>query len=413
MDVGINHPWVSYGCDFGPGIWETGPDYVPAWNRKEDVPNGKPQRRLDRQLQEYGECGIKAVRWFILADGWNYGTPTLKDRRWTFKPPSLSKLHLSHFEDLLKAFRESNTRLKLVPCFIDFNFLGPAKVVIPTLNPLQHSDEVVVPPDAESVDAFLKAYYDGPAGSDGFRGTATARRYRDDKRPVDLSQFIKGGRAGALGKANLTGFLDKALEPLLDVAKRYKDVILAWDIINEPEMVLQYLKVKNPPADRTVPLDQMTTFLIEAAKRVCKAGVPPTIGFQTARPLGLDDGSADSDPAGRLETLAKLAENLARTYKTSAPPFIGQFHYYPERCDQKRLPDPTTMQWPRACAVGEFSTQIGCPWPETMARDGIQQRLEAIKTKKYDYAFLWSAQNGLAFSSWKEKEWAAVKSFRR
>jgi hypothetical protein len=199
---------------------------------------------------------------------------------------------------------------------------------------------------------------------------------------------------------------------LLQVASRsdYKDSNLACDILNEPEMVLQFPNDTEP--GRPIPLDQMANFLRSACAMVVDAGFQPTIGFQTARSLGLDDGSTGYGNA-RLETLAKLATALAPAFTSRKKSFVAQFHYYPEHCDQKTLPErPRDRKGPSLYAVGEFSTEIHCRWKEvTGPTDNVKDRLNAIKAKGYDYAFLWSAQNGLAYSSWKRDEWSAVKRF--
>ena len=57
MQVGINFPYMDYGKDFGrigskPPVW---------------------LGRIDKELQQFKNDGIFAVRWFILCDGEIFG----------------------------------------------------------------------------------------------------------------------------------------------------------------------------------------------------------------------------------------------------------------------------------------------------------------------------------------------------
>ena len=410
MKVGINHPWVNYGFDFGPLV---NPNAT-TWKTPVVDDDGTTGPLVARQLKEYKECGISTVRWFILADGWNYGTPALKDGKWTFDPPDIGVSgHAKDFEALLQAFKDSQTNIQLVPCFVDFNFFGPAKIVLPGIGRPWNVTEVVVPASAKSVDEFVKSYYDGNGSPGAYAGSATAKRYAEEQR-VDPATYVKGGRSSVLQDAStIKKFLDSALQPLLAISARaeFKDLILAWDAINEPEMVLQF-----PGEDasaRPVALTQMSGFLVEACKRIGDAGLRSTIGFQTARPLGLDDGS--NTGKGRADALAKLAKAIEPIYKSKTKPSLGQFHFYPENRDQTKLANPPRRPPGAATsyAIGEFATRLESKWPGMAGADGIDVRLGLLKDAGYDFAFLWSGLNGGDHSSWTASEWEAVKRFTR
>src|SRR6266478_6460605 len=66
MKVGFNYPWAfnKYGLNFGPGGLLKPDGVTPQWI--DTVP---------RNLAELKRMGIVVVRWFILANAANYGSP--------------------------------------------------------------------------------------------------------------------------------------------------------------------------------------------------------------------------------------------------------------------------------------------------------------------------------------------------
>jgi hypothetical protein len=57
--VGVNLPWLTYGCDFGANAWQPAGG-VSALDR---------QRRLDEVFERLAAAGLRTVRWFVLCDG--------------------------------------------------------------------------------------------------------------------------------------------------------------------------------------------------------------------------------------------------------------------------------------------------------------------------------------------------------
>lgn len=57
FQIGLNLPWITYGCDFGASLWS---------------PSGGLSTRisdLDRILGRLADQGVEALRWFLFADG--------------------------------------------------------------------------------------------------------------------------------------------------------------------------------------------------------------------------------------------------------------------------------------------------------------------------------------------------------
>lgn len=257
MQVGVNYPWLDYGWDFGPGpsSWRSGRS-DPRW-----------YDQIDGHLQHFLNLGIRVVRWFILADGLNYGTgnnaPYLDAGEWRFDPSAAAPEIEQHFEELLQRFENVNRiaaqPMQLLPVFIDFHFCDPGSTP-------------VVQPD--------------PA---------------DPQATVPDPGWVKGGRTDAITDARKRErFLVEAFDPLLRVSQRHPEVIYAWELINEPEWITSGW---NPDGKRTHPVDEasMRAFLEDGKTRIRAAGLKPTIGF------------------AMIDTLRK----------TGITAEINQFHHYP------------------------------------------------------------------------------------
>ena len=57
--LGVNLPWLQYGCDFGAN----------AWQPEGGVGRPEQRERLRRSFGRLAERGLTAVRWFVLCDG--------------------------------------------------------------------------------------------------------------------------------------------------------------------------------------------------------------------------------------------------------------------------------------------------------------------------------------------------------
>lgn len=260
IPIGVNYPWGEYGWDFGVHPWGRRP-----WTKT-----------ITSALNEFKDLKIRVVRWFILADGMCYGTGAQapkwnnKTKYWECTPPEKISVKpiVDDFELLLKEFQKV-APMQLLPSLIDFHWLQTG---IPAM----------------------------------------------DKQGNPMTGIIKGGRYDILLNSNKRKtFLDTVLNKLLDVSKKYKNSLYAWEIINEPEWLMQghknpstwkldndpnkakkiiaafqHLKIdydpvtkrwpENIPARQT-PDKDMEEFVRDAASRIKDNGFKATVGSKTGR----------------------------------------------------------------------------------------------------------------------------------
>jgi hypothetical protein len=315
MDVGINYPWYDYGWDFGAA--------PPGWRRRAE-PNWT--RSIRKDLRRLGGLGIKVVRWFILADGLAYGSgphaPHVDAGRWDFLPLHLSVDFIQQFTMLLEAFREAG--LQLIPVLVDHTFCLAGE-------------------DADTTRV--------PAGS-----------------------WIKGGRAGAFAtSARCNLFLDRVLDPLLEVCRDHRDAIYAWELMNEPDWVTEGWHPGRAHG-LAVSADVMAQFLTRGIDRVRRAAFRATVGFARAETI----------PASGVEC------------------DIYQFHYYPDerKGQQKKLPRHRSIEG-RPVILGEFATGFlrGQQWPdlgEEPEEQSMLRRLSLARQRRYPLVLPWSFRTSAA-----------------
>jgi hypothetical protein len=272
MRVGINYPWNNYGWDFGaPPVRDDGHPWGPraAW-----------RATIDRELAGYRSLGLFAVRWFILADGTNYGSGAARPHHgggWHFDPPPLSPEFLEDFTFLLGRFQAA--KMLLLPSLIDFHFC-------------QSGQEVP-----------------GSAG------------------------YVKQGRADVLvDPAKRQRFLDGVLRPLVAIAAAHRDAIYAFEVMNEPEWCTEspgsLIDALNPR--RTIPLSAMRAFLQKGLTIINDAGLVSTVGFN------MHDTLLAWDSAGLGVTLHQFHYYAARpplpphTFDPRWPCIIGEFASAPQ-----------------------------------------------------------------------------------
>ena len=331
MELGINYPWVNYGWDFG----DPPEEWVSASSRAE-WRVGKRQR-IDNDLRRLATLGIDAIRWFILGDGTNYGmgaeSPRLVNGNWQFDPlPAGHPFHSQLREDfrfVLETCRKH--RLKLLPSLIDFHWARPGE------------------------------------------------------RPAGSQAIVKCGRSQVLtDPLRCEQFLATILDPLLELSLEFREVIVAWELINEPEWVVrlpwyQFWQKQDP--DRTVARGRMVDFVRAGVARInaFEAGVfRSTVGFAFAR------------------TIREWGE-LGIT--------LDQFHYYP------MADEPLPIGFESAI-VGELATAAAFrPWPE-LRRQTLGDRLRLLEARGYPAAYLWSAGEPGDATSWTAAEQGEVRDFR-
>jgi hypothetical protein len=344
LPVGINYPWINYGWDFG--------DPPPTWNGGRSLTEWRAQKRqqIADDFRDFARLGIFAVRWFMLADGLNYGmgsdAPQTDGADWSFAPLPAGRPFYQQmaddFEFVLQTCAE--LKLKLVPSLIDFHFCFPGSVA-------------------------------------------------DQNNGV-----IKCGRADVvLDPAKREMFFDLALEPLLAISLKYPQTIYAWEPINEPEWCTQkksFLGLRRKPdPNRTVPPETMREFITQANGRINEKKLP--------------DGSpafASTIGFAHWETISDWdADELGIT--------LQQFHYYAQ--DDQAMPG-YDLNLNAPCFIGEFASAVERPWPELrefgMAQT-LPERLRWVAEKGYCSAFLWSARASDQATLWTRDEHREIAAY--
>lgn len=206
--------------------------------------------------------------------------------------------------------------------------------------------------------------------------------------------YVKGGRAALIADATKRAlFLEHALQPLLDRASAYADVIYGWDLINEPEWC-----VRNPGrgvprgARPTLQRTAMLAFLRDGVARINSAGFRSSIGFAHYQTL----------------TAWRSIDLGVR---------LHQFHYY----GSPAVVAPHAFHADYPIIVGEIATASHRPWPELGAQDELFSRLRHLDAKGYPAAFVWAAQDATAVTpdgetpavAWDEGSWEQIRRFTR
>lgn len=236
MNVGVNYPWNNFGCDFGAP--------PPRWGERRGW-----ERTLATEIGHLRRLEVRALRWFILADGLLLGTgagavPHVDRSRpgqWRFdQVPQLTTEFVQDFGRLLGFF---SADFQLMPVLMSFEFCRPGE-------------------------------------------------------PTGQAAYVKQGRSDVVyDPAKSIDFRRNVFDPLLAITAERENCrkILAWDIFNEPELCT---RVTNNDSDlnHTIPIERMREFLRECARQVNAAGLRSTVGFQHHssvaewnwdRPLGL------------------------------------------------------------------------------------------------------------------------------
>jgi hypothetical protein len=336
--VGINYPWLCCGWDFGA------------------PPPGYGQRPalaevVERDFLRLRAAGVEIVRWFVLADGFGYGTGVLAPQRdgGDFRFGAEARLEpalLADFEALLALCARS--QLRLLPVLVDFHWGFPGL-------------------DRHTRDAPTLELWDRSprAGAPGVR--LHAARARAAHLPEG---FVKGGRADVLRDAGVTArFVEHVLAPLLSVSRRHADAIYAWELINEPEWI-----VKRPllprRLDRRARVEPaaMRRFLRTGLSVIADHGFTATVGFASARALRRWDSPRRPLGLG-----------------------LNQIHYYPSSL-LSRLPRAHFSNG-LPCLLGELASHPAAPrpWPDLPAsRQDLAARLALARARGYTAALAWS-----------------------
>lgn len=328
--LGANFPWVDCGWDFGPP--------PPGWKRDPE----DRFARVETDLRELRALGIKVVRFWVLAGGVNYpvgqrieeictNVTSLLGRTVAYrlrdgaKLPVLPEGFLRDFASLCEACLRAG--VQLLPSLLSFEWFDHAQ---------------------------------GPS-----RGRA----------PLVFS--------GGGDDAQVARFLDVTLSPLLEVSRSYRATIYAWEVLNEPDWVVQGGPF-HPCVKKTVTARDMNAFLRAALKRVVDAGFTATIGFKAAAPRWL---------APDLRMTLEAAQQQGA--------YLHQLHHYPNLIGERRLMAADASPIGNVF-VGEFPTSdiktiTNARWlDQGLAEDDpdhyLERRLSLILAQGYRGAFLWATE---------------------
>ena len=327
MFVGINYPWVHYGWDFGdpPPAWVAG-SILGEWREKK-------RTQIEEDFQRFASQGIFAARWFIMADGLNYGIDDFAPRKtgesWSFDPLPSSHTFYEQLRDDFAAVLQicRNTGVRLFPSLIDFHWCRQGFAI------------------------------DGSPG------------------------IIKCGRYDILrDRSKRQTFLERVLDPLLEISALYRDSIYGWELINEPEWVVRrFSPFPRKDRNRTVRRNEMKEFIMEGISRINRHSFPSSVGFAHWR--SLDKWNS---------------RELGIT--------VDQFHYYAQ--DNRDLPLHAELKR-HPCVVGEVATAASRGWPglASLAKDQtVTNRLRCLEEKGYPACFLWSARAADQATNWTSRE---------
>jgi hypothetical protein len=322
-----------------------------AWDVDRDPILGKPLPRfklpplfdnLARNLQELSAMGISVVRWFLVANGANYGRAPVrqivddgstKSTVWKFTlPGTTDPRYAFHLRELLKVFRTA--KMQIIPSFVDFPMAG-------------------------------------------------------DSSPPDPNGLASGGRADLIrDKAKRSAFLNGIFLDLLLASREFKDVIYAWEVMNEPSWML------NPPLDDKLPIWAF------AAANKAKYG-KPLLRWPIVMQNELSDFLAEAIQLIELNGFAstvghRFFDDLSRLPTGSLP----QYHYYAKTVTKAGFSfgDPTSLspfKGEPPPFLGEFasdqaSAEQSQPWPELAGKvETTLERLKLLESKGCQLCLIW------------------------
>jgi hypothetical protein len=209
-----------------------------------------------------------------------------------------------------------------------------------------------------------------------FFGDGSRASFGPVKAQPDQYDFAPGGRSDI---ANHSGkrdtFLNTLLEPMLKISEQYRDVIYAWEVMNEPTWVTSS---GSPGYGGHVTESTLTAFLQAAVDKINSHGIPSTVGHRYFSDL-------QKYPTGTKK----------------------QFHYYPKWYSSDPDPLPTApgafmgevgSEHPGQYSHGTFDVDPSGPWPLCAGLDKdpdqiVQRRLQLLEALKYELGLIWPDLN--------------------
>lgn len=342
LTVGYNypHPFDDYGYNLGPNPYDFARQ-DPRW-----------KSTLPRNLAKLKAAGIEVVRWFLLGNGMNWGfapqwtvlptPPLVRSEGWRFDPPDpIDPRFLQHFELALQYFRQEG--MKFIPSLIDAAMIGGGD---------RYNSPPVSTPPASPV-------------------------YKE----INGRNELIGGNWAPSGRYDMVNdiptrdtFFRTLLEPFLNISgsEVYRDVIYAWEVMNEPTWAAQHADPLNPIRGGFVTEDRLREFLQAVLDRIKNHHLPSTVGHRYL-------GDTKSYPTGDMP----------------------QFHYYPGLSEIFVLPNKPSAflgefgsAHPGQYKYGTWAVDPSEPWPElngadTSADTIIYSRLELLEKKRFSCAIIW------------------------
>jgi hypothetical protein len=199
---------------------------------------------MARNFKVLLDAGITVVRMWLMGDGANYdgifeyGSGNNRGVFWDFHPPdTVHQSFLDDFSALLEICKLSKTeKMQLIPVLLDFGFFDEP--------PRDNEGRYPTKPGLT------------PTSGDYARGRRSIA-----SNPLFRSTFIKG-----------------TLEPLLQIAAKEKEIIYAFEVMNEPWWCIA--SITGALFGKAVPKNDMTVFLSECCASIKKFGFQSTIGHR-------------------------------------------------------------------------------------------------------------------------------------
>lgn len=351
MLVGFNYPWpANRYITIGPNIHE----------------RGKPQpwtqdQTMARNFEVLRNAGISVVRIWLMGDGKNYdgmvefGFANNRGLFWDFHPPNkLHQLFLDDFEALLAICKSA--QIQLIPVLLDFKFF----------------DE----PDRDN-------HY--------------VRNHRPGIEPTSLD-FGQGRRAIASNPEFRGRFIHGTLEPLLEIAAKKKEVIYAFEIVNEPWWCIA--PITGSLFGRAMEKSDMTAFLLECCASVKKYKLPTTIGHRYLSDIYRTFSGVKVDhPQHHYYATSPFLDGLnAREASPRPAKILGEFgsitlrefEDLKRRTEKERNPERKKIM---SRQVSDFELQKN-PWPGLIPQDNdpanvLEIRLRYLEARGYELAMIW------------------------
>ncbi|WP_233890043.1 hypothetical protein [Paraburkholderia flagellata] len=321
---------------------------------------------MENNFKTLRDAGITVIRMWLMGNGANYdgtvevGFANDRGNFWDFHPPaSVDKSFLEDFALLLNICRQAN--VQIIPVLIDFAFFDEPKGDLPL-----------------GAGRFVPTHGDWPGGRRSIAENPSIRR-----------EFIIG-----------------TLEPILKIAAANKDVIYAFEVINEPGWCIY--RFTGSLFGKSLKPNDMMAFLSECVASIKAYGLKSTIGHRYLSDIYGEFSSVKVDLPQHHYYASKLFDSLNGKYpSTRIAKIIGEFgsitasefDALKDRASRER--DPTRKKILDR-QVSDFDLQKN-QWPDlsniaplvvNLPRDTdpstiLELRLQHLDSLGYQLAIIW------------------------